>query len=101
MKIQEYDGEVVDIFGIYWVNDKTLVLGFPKGYGGLRPYNLNNVTVIDPALSGSLMFFENGVYHAALINEYLLDNILERDETAYKRFLEILKAEGRIEPDFS
>jgi hypothetical protein len=30
----------------------------------------------------------------------LLDDLLELDEVAYKRFLEILKAEGLVDPDF-
>jgi len=100
MRIQESDGELVDIYAIYWINNKTLFLGCPRNYGGLRAYNLAEVTVVDPDLSGNFIFFEDGIYHSSLIKERLLDDLLELDETAYQRFLEILKAEGRIEADF-
>ncbi len=100
MKIQEKDGEIVSVYSIYWINNKTLFLGFPKNYGGLRAYDLANVSVIEPDLMGDFVFFEDGIYHSALIKERLLDDILERDETAYQRFLQILKDEGRIDPDF-
>ncbi|EHG3080179.1 hypothetical protein J4S47_004738 [Salmonella enterica] len=100
MKIQERDGDIVDIYSIYWINNKTLFLGFPKGYGGLRAYDLATVTVIDPSLTGEFFFYEDAIYHWALIKEKLLDDIIERDEVAYKRFLEILKSEGHVDEDF-
>jgi hypothetical protein len=104
MKIQEKDGDIIDIYSIYWVNNKTLFLGFPRNYGGLRSYDLSQVTVIDSTLSGSFIFHQynkiNSICHWALIKEKLLDDILELDEIAYKRFLEILKEEGQIDKDF-
>ncbi|WP_339057753.1 hypothetical protein [Candidatus Regiella endosymbiont of Tuberolachnus salignus] len=103
MRIQESDGELVDIYAVYIIDGDAMCLGLPKNYGGLRSYKMKNVTVIDPALSGDFIYFHNngyGIYHLALIKERLLDDLLELDETAYQRFLEILKAEGRIEADF-
>ncbi|MBK5144465.1 hypothetical protein I2494_12170 [Budviciaceae bacterium BWR-B9] len=104
MKIQEKDGELVDIYSIYWVGNETLFLGFPRGYGGLKAYNLSKVTVVDKDISGEFVFHQfnnmNSICHWALIKERLLDDLLELDETAYKRFLEILKAEGQIDSDF-
>lgn len=100
MKIKEKDGELVDIYSIYWINNKTIFLGLPKNYGGLRAYNAVDVSIIEPNLSGNFTFFEDGIYHSALIKEQLLDDLLELDETAYHRFLDILKAEGHIDPDF-
>ncbi|WP_387493124.1 hypothetical protein [Photorhabdus sp. RM96S] len=103
MKIKESDGELIDVFAIYWINEKSLCLGMPRNYGGLSAYDLSQVTVIDPTLNGELVYFQNnnpGIYHWALIKERLLDDLLELDETAYQRFLAILKAEGNIEQDF-
>ncbi|BCU53449.1 hypothetical protein ENKO_00430 [Enterobacter kobei] len=40
------------------------------------------------------------IYRVDLINKNFLNNIIELDENAYKRFLEILKVEGRLEPEF-
>lgn len=103
MKIKEPDGTIVNIFSIYWFGEETYFYGLPKGYGGLLAYRATKVFVLDPKIDFDSVYFENNaksIHHWALIEEKLLDDILERDETAYKRFLEILKAEGRIEPDF-
>ncbi|HCM9213930.1 TPA: hypothetical protein N5L24_004179 [Enterobacter roggenkampii] len=103
MKIKERDGEVVDVYAIYFINGEINFLGMPKNYGGLSAYSAREVTVIDPEIEGDCVYFKNngyGVYHWALIKEKLLDDLLEQDETAYKRFLEILKAEGLVDPDF-
>ncbi|EPW1514235.1 hypothetical protein ACVVJ5_003132 [Salmonella enterica subsp. diarizonae serovar 48:r:z] len=78
-------------------------MGFLKGYGGLLAYRATQVSVINPEISFEAVCFENnarGIHHWALIKEKLLDDILERDEDAYKRFLEIGKAEGLVDPDF-
>ncbi|MGK3144630.1 hypothetical protein [Pantoea sp. C2G6] len=103
MRIKERDGEVVDIYAIYFIGGEVNFLGMPKNYGGLSAYSAREVTVVEPEIEGGCVYFKNnghGIYHWALIKENLLDDLLELDETAYKRFLEILKAEGQIEPDF-
>ncbi|UNK28665.1 hypothetical protein MNO11_02580 [Serratia plymuthica] len=103
MKIKEHDGEVVDIYAIYFIGDEVNFLGMPKNYGGLSAYSANEVQVVEPEIRGECVYFKNngyGIYHWALIKEKLLDDLLELDETAYNRFLEILKAEGRIAQDF-
>ena len=103
MKIKEYDGEVIDIYAIYFINQDVNFLGMPRNYGGLSAYSAKEVNVIDPSISFNSVYFRNnshGIYHWALIEERLLDDLLELDETAYKRFLKILKEEGHIEPDF-
>ena len=106
MKIRDHRdplGRVVDIFSVYWFGDETYFLGFLKGYGGLLAYRATHVSVIDPKISFETVYFENnarGIHHWALIKEKLLDDIIERDEDAYKRFLEIVKAEGLVDPDF-
>lgn len=103
MKIKERDGTVINVFAIYWLRDETLFLGFPKNYGGLLSYNSKNVEIVDSTLHGKFEYFSthiNGLYHWALIKESLLDDILERDETAHKRFLKVLKKEDLVDPDF-
>lgn len=99
----------VDIFAIYSLLStidqkmKTYLYGLPKGYGGLMAFTLDEVDVIENAFRSEMVVFTNrgtGVYHWALINENLLDDLLERDETAYNRFIEIIKSEGLVEPDF-
>ncbi|MFP2469247.1 hypothetical protein ACLEUK_14160 [Pseudescherichia vulneris] len=103
MKIKEPDGTIINVFAIYWFGDETYFYGLPKNYGGLLAYRASQVVVIDPEINFNAIYFENNaksIQHWALIKEKLLDDILERDDVAYKRFLEILKAEGRIDPDF-
>lgn len=103
MKIREPDGAITNIFAIYWFGDETYFYGLPKAYGGLLAYKASKVFVIDPEIDFESIYFENNarsIQHWALIKEKLLDDLLERDETAYNRFLEILKAEGQVDPDF-
>lgn len=103
MKIKEKDGTVIDVFSIYWFGEETYFYGFPKNYGGLIAYRANQVSVIESEIGFKTVYFENNaisIHHWALIKENLLDDILERDEDAYKRFLEIVKAEGLVDPDF-
>nr|WP_314426854.1 hypothetical protein [uncultured Erwinia sp.] len=103
MKIKETDGTIIDVFSIYWFGDETYFYGLPENYGGLLAYRSSQVSVIDPKIDFDVIYYENNaksIHHWALIKEKLLDDILERDDVAYNRFLEILKAEGQIEPDF-
>lgn len=111
MKIKsQVSGHVIDIFGIYWVMSvdgfctETILLGLPKNSGGLVPYRItgrlvDSVDIIDPSIPSGFIYYHSGIYHKALIEENLLDDLREYDETAYKRFLEILKAEGSIDQD--
>lgn len=104
MKIKTKRSEtIIEVFAIYSIAEETYFLGHSKGYAGLLAYKTKDVEVIDPDLFGNFTYFGNngnGVYYSALIKEKLLDDLLEGDQVAYKRFLEILKAEGRIDPDF-
>lgn len=112
MKIKsQISGHVIDIFGIYWVLSvdgsctETILLGLPKNSGGLVPYRItgkiiDSVDIIEPSVPDGFIYYYSGIYHKSLIEENLLDDLREYDETAYKRFLEILKAEGSIDPDF-
>ncbi|AJZ89770.1 hypothetical protein VW41_12360 [Klebsiella michiganensis] len=111
MKIKDEWGNAVDIFGVYWVFSidktctETMLLGMPRGNGGLGTYRItgklvDNVEIIDPSIPEGFVYYRSGIYHKALIEEGLLDGLREYDEIAYNRFLEILKAEGHIKPDF-
>ena len=103
MKIRDHRdplGGVVDVFSVYWFGDETYFLGFLKGYGGLMSYTANQVTIINPEINFNCIYFKESIHHWALIKEKLLDDLLELDEIAYKRFLEIVKAEGIVDPDF-
>ena len=101
MKIKNDSSEkLIDVYAIYWIGGETYFYGFSKGYNGLLAYKASKVNIVDPEVSGDFIFLDNGIFYKPLIEEKLLHDLLEYDETAYKRFLEILKAEGRIDPDF-
>lgn len=101
MKIKKDRTEkIIDVYAIYWVGGETYFYGFSKGYNGLLAYKASKVNIVDPEISGDFIFFDDGIFYKPLIEENLLDDLLEYDEAAYNRFLEILKAEGRVEPDF-
>lgn len=112
MKIKSrLSGHFIDIFAIYWVLSidgsctETILLGLPRNNGGLVPYRItgklvDKVEIIDSSIPDGFIYYHSGIYHRALIEENLLDDLREYDETAYKRFLEILKAEGRVDQDF-
>ena len=114
MKIQEYGGdEIINVFAIYWYsNGKTSCYGLPRNHGALRAYDFSELEIIDPKLSGRYTFHSNssfkGLFHHALVEESLFNDLLEYDKDAYKRFdenaynrfLEIIKAEGLVSADF-
>ncbi|OCG38116.1 hypothetical protein A9G29_11075 [Gilliamella sp. Fer2-1] len=103
MKIRNLTGTIIDVFAIYWFDDETLFLGLPKNHGGFIEYRATEVSVIEPHINFKTVYFENnskGIFHWALIQESLLDNIIERNENAYKRFLEIIKSENLVNPGF-
>ena len=103
MKIKTKHSEtIIEVFAMYCIAAETYFLGHSKGYSGLLAYKAKDIEVVDSDLSGDFTYFANngyGIYYSVLIKEELLDDLLEGDEVAYKRFLEILKAEGRIVPD--
>lgn len=99
MKIKENDGTLIDVYAIYWINGKTYFYGLIKGYG-LSVFNSDKVEIIDPTISGDFIFFEDGIFFKPLIAGRILDDLVEGDPKTYRRFIEILKAEGRIDPDF-
>ncbi|SFN23152.1 hypothetical protein SAMN05428971_0634 [Candidatus Pantoea varia] len=99
MKIEENDGTRIDVYAIYWIKGKTYFYGLVKDYG-LSVFKADKVNIVDPTMSGDFIFFEDGVFFKPLIAERILDDLVEGDPKIYKRFIEILKAENQIEPDF-
>jgi hypothetical protein len=92
--------ETINVFAIYWMNNKTYFYGLSKSYDGLLAYDSSEVKITDPILSGNFIYLKDGVFYKPLIDENLLDDLVEGLPDAYGRFLEILKAEGLVEPDF-
>ena len=101
MKIQERDGTIIDIFAIYWGDDgKTLFLGLDGKDETLHAYKLEEVSIIEEKINFKSIYFANslkGIYHWALIEKELLDDLLEYTPEAYQQFLEIVRSEGVID----
>lgn len=76
--------------------------------GGLMVFELggpgdrDRVTVADNNLQGHFVFDHKvpGIFHHAIIEEDILEDLCEKDENAYFRFLEIIKKEGLVDKDF-
>lgn len=105
MKIKDSYGEIINVFSIYWFLERgTYFYGLPKNYGGLLAYKAEEVVVVDNSINFNILYSENGrgngLFHWALIQERLLDDIIELDTTAFNRFLNIIKSEGLVAPDF-
>lgn len=93
MKI-DHENNLIDVFGLYWVNGGTFFLGMPKNHGGLIAYSHVDVKVVDPFISNDYVFYSNsnisGIYHADIINHGLLDGLLELDPVAYNKFISLI-----------
>jgi len=96
----------IDVFAVYWDDNKTVFCGLlpKKSYGGLIAYNADDIAIEEPSISFRTVFYQNnsmrGVFHWALIERGLLDNLYEADVTAYNSFLSIIKSEHLVKEDF-
>lgn len=105
MKIKESDGTIINVFGIYWFSDgETYFYGLPRDFGGLSAYSSDEVVVVDNSINFRTLYLKTenakGFYHWALIQDALLDEVIDHDAPAFNRFLNIIKSEGLVEPDF-
>jgi len=95
MKIRTKNGFSIDVYAVYWHDSKTLFLGMSAVSKGLTSYDLDDVEVIDSQLGSDYLFYRNrlnGIYHRVLIEYHLLDDLLENDEAAYVRFMELIES---------
>lgn len=103
MKIKDSRDDIIDVVAIYWFEDKTLFYSIPKNHGGLMVFNSKKVEIIDPVMNFRTIYHPgrmNGIFHWSLIEEDLLDDVIDHDPKAFNRFIEILKSEGVLDPDF-
>ncbi|MEC5343323.1 hypothetical protein ABRZ24_12045 [Brenneria populi] len=108
MLVRNYYGELLNVFGVYWYDNKTCFWVFPKDTGGLmvfelgKPGDRDRVTIADPNWSGNFLFDNRipGIFHHAIVEEDLLLGLSEKDEKAYVKFLNIIKEEGLVDQEF-
>lgn len=104
MKILDKQGEIVDIFGVYWnvQSQETYFFGLTSEHTGSFAYCANEVEVIEPNINFKFIYadFNNGfkgLYHWALVQDKLLDELIDGDLLVRQRFLEIVRAENIID----
>lgn len=105
MKVKTKYNAEHDIYGIYYGNIGIIFYGIYKGnYHGLSTLDPSKVEIMSSEISENFMFFKNdnlvGVFHSALIEEELLDDLIDADAMVYEKFLNILKEQKEIEPYF-
>lgn len=89
--------ELLTVYGIYWIKGGVYFLVSPKKYDGLTPYSQGDVEVVDSHLSAQMLFIKSSggtemILHESLCDG-LLDDVLEYDPAAYKKFVEKLGCE--------
>ena len=103
VKWKYHEDEIIDIFGIYWdERGDTLFWGLSDKYdSGIDVYSADEVEVIDPNINFRTVYLYNGrlpgVFHWALIEKNLLDEITDNNLELRKEFLDILRSENVID----
>lgn len=102
MKIRDEYGDIIDIFGIYWdsSNGKTYFLGLTPTHTGRFSYSLDEVTIIDSTIKFRTNFLPgslNAIYHWALIENNLLDELIDCNLEVREQFLKIVRSEALID----
>ena len=96
-----YGDEIVEIFAVYWnKRGDTLFLGMTDKYSGLHVYSADEAEIIDPNINFRMVYFSGslrGVYHWALIEKNLLDEVIDGNPELKKEFLDILRSENVID----
>ena len=96
-----YRDEIVEIFAVYWnKRGDTLFLGMTDKYSGLHVYSADEAEIIDPNINFRMVYFSGslrGVYHWALIEKNLLDEVIDGNPELKKEFLDILRSENVID----
>ncbi len=97
-----YGDEIAEIFAVYWDEERnqTLFLGMTDKYSGLHVYSADEAEIIDPNINFRMVYFSGslrGVYHWALIEKNLLDEVIDGNPELEKEFLDILRSENVID----
>ncbi len=95
--ILTYKEYIYDVFAIYWDREKTYFLYLdPEDDYALHVYSSEDVEIIDYNIGFNTIFFKEGIYHWALIERKLLDDVIDGNESKKEEFLTILQEENLI-----
>ena len=96
-----YGDEIAEIFAIYWnKRGDTLFLGMTDKYSRVYVYSADRVEIIDPNINFRTVYLPGhlpGIFHWALIEKNLLDEVIDGNPELKKEFLDILRSENVID----
>lgn len=97
-----YGDEIIDIFGIYWgENEETIFFGLTQKHNYQYAYSADEVDIIDSNINFRAIYISNGsltgIFHWALVEKNLLDEIIDGDTELREKFLEIVRSEKVID----
>ena len=96
MKVKDkISGQVFNVYGIYWHDNKTYFYAFPKNSGGISSFGEEEVEIVERAIDDDFEFVRtdekiSGFFHRYLLVEGLMDGLLEHDPSAYKKFVSLI-----------
>lgn len=98
------DEYIYDVFGIYWGIDfnqlETYFWCLDPRDDALMVYSVNDIEIVDYSINYNTRFVLGddmpGIYHWALIEKNLLDDIIDGIPEAKQIFLSILRSENLI-----
>jgi hypothetical protein len=99
MKITEkISGRSFTVYAIYWSIDKTYFLYFPARSGGLSSIAEDEMEINDPSIDNDFEYVRtderiSGFFHKHLLGENLMDDLLDHDPVAYKKFVSLIGKE--------
>jgi hypothetical protein len=93
--LDKASGQILNVYGMYWHQGKTYFYCFPKNSTGISSYGEEELTVVDPTINTDFEYriLDNGiagVFHRQLLAENLLDDLLEHDPEAFKKFMVLI-----------
>lgn len=102
IKRDKNEEEIAEIFGIYWDEERnqTLFFGMADKYSGVYVYSESEVEIIDPNINFRTIYLSGhlpGIFHWALIEKDLLDEVIDGNLELRKKFLDILRSEKVID----
>ena len=99
MKIKsKVSGMIFTVYGIYWHANKPYFYAFAKNSTGLSSYEEKDVEIIDYSIGCDFEYLPSdgyiaGIFHKYLLADALMDDLLEHDPNAYKKFVELIGKE--------
>ena len=112
IKRDKNEEEIAEIFGIYWDEERSQTLflgmtdksntflGMTDKYSGVSVYSESEVEIIDPNINFRTIYLSGylpGIFHWALIEKDLLDEVIDGNLELRKKFLDILRSENVID----